>query len=256
MKQPWIGAVLATVLLSSNPAVAQQLNGGSVELTYSRFDTPYDAEADGFSPGDPEYDDYDGRRFDRRTLSGAVEVGFGRSFAVQGDLAFHNYGFSDLDGSSVILHGIYHINDVASFGVYTGREEVEGDGVDFYGIEGGLEFGRGEVEAFYATGEYEDTDGDIAGVMAAFSVRPSIRLTLETAYGDFGGGLELDRTAIGAEYDFGAITFSGQYGQGGGSIGGYSGEEAFLALGARYDFGAERGATFENRALGSLIPGS
>lgn len=227
------------ILATSAQAEYARVTGGSVELRYSSFDK-----------------EVAGETVDRSSVGGSVELGFNRNFAAQLDLFSHEYGASDLSGTSAALHGIYHLNGLTSLGLFAGQESIEDETVDFYGVEAGFEFARGDAEAYFMMGDYEGYEGNIYGVSGQYEIMRWLSLTAAVDIGDFDGGVVLERRMIGVEADLGNFALTADLGNGDAELDGLaSGSEGFLALGARFDFGAERGATFDPRGLGLLVPG-
>ncbi|MBJ3762082.1 porin [Maribius pontilimi] len=241
----WKYSGAACVLaMSTGMASAVEVTGGEVGLSYSRFFE--DVEIDG-----------DDEAVAKTSLSGQVEIGFNRNFALQADLAHHKFSASDEDGTTLTLHGILHYNDTLSFGAFIGRDSGDGDDLDFYGIEIGQEFERFDVEAYLSDGDIDDiSSGLIYGVSGRYVVNDALEVGLDFDAVDLDEGADLRRIGLVADYSFGPST--NVYGEIGtseleSSFG--SDSEEYVELGAKFMFGAERGATFDKRGFFSVLPG-
>jgi hypothetical protein len=232
-------ASLIAVGTMATPAVALEVSGGDVNLKYSTFiQKIFDTRLDAFS------------------IDGAIELGFNKNFAAQLDLAYYSFGATDTNGNNAVLHGIYHLNDDASFGAFYGQDDFEGFDTDFYGIEAGYEKGRFEVEGYISAGEESGIDGTVYGVYGAYDITNGFDLTGALEKADFDGGVSLARYEIGVRYNAAPSTaFTATIGSANGDVLGASGSESFVTVGAEFTIGAERGATFGRRGLLRLIPG-
>ncbi|PTV96403.1 outer membrane protein with beta-barrel domain [Rhodobacter aestuarii] len=229
-------AVLPVALvaaLCAHGAFAGDVTGAYVGLDYSRFN-----------------DDSAGT-LSKTSLKGSLEYGFTRDFSVQGDLAMMDFGLSNADASTLQLHGIYHASANASVGAFVGRDDVEGNGFNYLGLEGGFEQGKLEGEAYVGTADSDGINGSLLGLGVMYNTSDSFafgashdRLDVE--------GFDASRTQLEAEYHMDKVTLSAQIG----TIDiEDAGSEGYFGLGARVNFGAKRGTTFERRGLLEVIPG-
>lgn len=228
-------AVIGATFLFSNAALAGEISGGSIGLSYSSFTEDSD--------------------FSRIGVEGSIEYAFNRDFSVQGDLAFQNFGESDLDSTTFGAHGIYHVNDDTSLGAFFMREDVDdGDG-NFYGIEGGYETGQVEFEGYAGNFDGDGDNATILGISGRYEFSNALGLTGSFDQID-GDGVELSRYGVKLDRDVSpTLNLFVEVGSADVEAGGLSGSETFVGLGGKIVFGAERGATFEQRGLTRLIPG-
>lgn len=231
-----ISAVLGVTLPIASAAQAVEVTGGSVQLKYSAFE-----------------DDTD---LNRGNLEGSMEIGFAQSFSTQIDLGHNSFGETDIDGTNIGLHAIYHLNDSTSLGAFYTREDVEDADADIFGIEAGFETGAFEVEGFLGQLDAENEDETIFGFEGRYQLNSGLGLSL--GYEDVGSSstvnvatttLRIDRDVtsnLNLFAEIGSTSIDTNIGDA---------DETFVGIGGRYVFGAERGATFNQRGLLRIIPG-
>ena len=223
-------------LVISNSAQAFEFTGGSIDLNYSAFTEDND--------------------FATTALTGAVEFGFNRNFGVQFDLGTFAYDFVDESGTNAALHAIYHINETSSLGAFYGRDEIDGEGVDFYGVEIGQEFQDFGVEAYIGAGDDSGVSATVFGLTGLYEFDQGFGLGASWERMDFNGDLDLTRFAVKADFAVGSnVDLYAEFGSFSADGFGVSGSENFFGIGAKFNFGASRGATFEDRGMLKLIPG-
>ncbi|KIC19083.1 MULTISPECIES: hypothetical protein [unclassified Leisingera] len=233
MKRLFSAACAAAALAGSLQAA--EITGGSFDLSTSAF-----------------ADDTD---YARTAVGGAVELGFSRSFSTQLDLFYADFNLTDLEGANATLHGIAHVSSTTSLGLFYGIEETGRDEYDFYGIEAGHEFGFADAEFYLGEGD----DGAISGTIAGVAFRRDVNSQFTVGAGldhlDL-GNIELTRIAASAQYDVGkGAKFYGELGSLNAEAQNLSGNEAFVGIGLKWDFGANRGTTFGRRGLVNKLPG-
>lgn len=232
-------ATAAIAALLPVSAVAFEMTGATVGLSYSQLT--------------------EDSNLDRVDLGGSLEFGFSRDFGVQADLGFAQFGASDLDLTSIALHGIWHASEVSSLGFFLGRDDAEiGDddaSQSYLGIEVGYGEGGFDAEAYFAVADSDGGSGTAAGVALDWGLTPV-----------FGLGVTIDRLSS-DDADLTAFALRGSYdvtpqaeiyaevGTMDASAGGLSADSAFVGIGAEVNFGAARGATFDRRSLLGAIPG-
>lgn len=194
----------------------------------------------------------------RVDLGGSVGFGFSREIGMQADLGFARFGASDLDLTSIALHGIWHASDVSSLGLFIGRDSADAGGADasqsFLGIEVGYGAEGFAAEAHFAVADGDDGSGTAAGLVLDWGLTPVIGLGLTVDRLDTDGA-DLTALALRGRYDL--TPQAGLYAEVGtvdASAGGTSADSTFIGVGAEFDFGA-RGATFDRRSLLGAIPG-
>lgn len=235
MKTRLIALVGATLAMSQT-AQAVEVTGGSVGLSFSAF-----------------VDDTD---VSRLGAEGSIELGWNRTWATQLDLAFNHFDSSNADTRSLGVHTIYHLNEMTSFGVFYTIEKGDGDTVDILGLEAGHEFGNWDVEGYIGK-----ADSSGAGSANTFGITG--RTQLQNGFGFGAGyesvdidGIDIQRLSVTLDRDVSAQTnLFVEVGTARVSAGGLSDSEPFIGVGGTYRFGAERGATFGQRNVSSILPG-
>ena len=225
-------AIPAVVFIAmAHGAFAQSFTGG--ELTIDAY---------GFSDGDdPSAVNY----------SGALEYAINRNFSVSADLSIYDFSLFEDNINNAALHGIYHVNDVTSVGVFFGSEESNDDRASFFGLEGGYETAAVEVEAYFAVYD-DDGNSNVLGLDGAYQFNDNISAIGTFGYGDV-GDLDIRRYSAGAEYTFdnGPAVYAEL-----GRIDAGDVDSNFIGIGASIAFGAERGTTFDRRGIfETLNPG-
>jgi hypothetical protein len=213
--------VVATLLVAS-PAVAQQFTGGELGVEYNSL---LDA------------DDVDGTSY----FAGA-ELSFNREFAVAVDVS--NIEAVGENGNDVTLHGIYHLNDNASMGLFYSRDN---DDAAKIGIEGGIEFMGGDISAYVGQLQIDDETALVVGFSSDTPIYQNISVFTDfDIVGD--DSLAISTNEIGVEYAFdqGPEVYA-QFGRFNVEAGGVSADQDYVGIGARIKFGAARGTTFEAR---------
>ena len=222
----------------ASPALAVELTGGEFNIQYSRLD-------------DKIFD----TRLERLSFDGAVEIGFNRNFAAQIDAGFYDFGAIDESGSTLTLHGIYHVDENLSFGAFVGQDDLDVLESDFYGLEVGYESGAFEVEAYLGSADSEGEDANLFGIAASYSVNEGFDITGAYELADFDDG-SLDRFEVGVRYIASPqMALTASLGSADLEAFGSSGSDNFITVGMSFTFGAERGATFGRRGFLKLIPG-
>lgn len=222
-------------ILAGTGAHAQQVTGGSIELSYSAFNDDTDVN--------------------RTSLEGSIELGFNRNIAMQFDLGFHGFGAIDDNSTNFTVHGIYHANDRVSLGLFAGVEDFVGESESFLGLEAGVEASKFGGEIYLADFDVGTESVQLYGLHTELEVSESVSIGLDydRIDDDF---VTFDSLKLSADYSFGqgAAAFA-EIGSGEVGIGDLSASEAFFGLGLRFNFGADRGATFDRRSLGGVFPG-
>ncbi len=218
----------ASISVVATGAFAQQFSG---ELTIDVY---------AFSEGDS---------LTATNYSGALEYNINRNFAVAADLA--SYGFSVLNESvsNFTLHGIYHLNEQSSVGVFVGSEAIgDAAATGIVGIEAGYETGQIEVEGYLGT--YDNVSGTtIFGASGSYQFNDAISAIAEVGFADL-DTTDVNRFSVGAEYEFasGPSVYAEV-----GTIGSDIADSAFIGLGASVEFGADRGTTFNRRSIWEAV---
>ena len=81
-------------------------------------------------------------------LEGSVELGFSQSFGVQVDARLQSFNLASETSTAFALHGLFHLSQSTSAGIFLGTENFASDNNTFYGAEVGTELSRGDVEGY------------------------------------------------------------------------------------------------------------
>jgi len=224
-------AIMAAVLaVFAAPVVAQGITGGQLGIEYA-------APFDGTDLGGTSY-------------NAAIEYAITRQFSVSADFSSYSIEAFEENSSSLTLHGIFHMDDNASLGVFIGQDREGDSGGDarLYGLEGGTEFMGGEVSG-YAAFIDGASDGTMFGLDGAYGWRDGISFTGNASILNQDDS-NIRRVAIGGAYAMAeGPEFYGELGNLAAEDGSISSNQAFIGLGARINFGAQRGTTFKERSL-------
>ena len=214
----FIGAVLAL----TTPASAQQFTGGELGFEYNQL--------------------LDDGSFDGTNYYAGVEVGITRDFSFGLNLSQLDF---EADTSTATLHGIYHLNDTTSFGLFYSASEGDTSTV---GLEGGIEIWGGDIGGYLGQISVDEEDALIFGLdsnnpigNSAFSVFTDFDIVADD-------DVALSTNEIGLEYTInGGADVYIQYGRADLATGAGSGSTDYIGFGAQIQFGAERGTTFDVR---------
>jgi len=223
--------------MTGTSAMAAEITGGSIQLEYSAFTDETD--------------------FSRVGIEGSLELAFNRNFSVQADLGYQGFNETDLDSNVYGLHGIYHLDDVTSFGIYYTKDDTDIGDLDIVGVEVGHEVSNVEIEAYLAYADADVADGAFFGLSGRYEFENTVGIT-----GSFDrfdeGSIDANVLTVAVDYDV-TPNVNLFLKAGGGEIGidglGSTDFEGFVGVGAKIAFGNKRGATFEQRSLTRLIPG-
>jgi hypothetical protein len=194
--------------------------------------------------------------FARSSLEGSVELGFSKNIGVQVDAGLSNFDAISETSTAFAVHGIYHFNDSTSAGVFVGTEELASESNTFYGAEIGTEFTQGDVEGYFQFGEDSGVDVTVIGVSGSYQLNDTFALGASFDYVEFDGGVDLTRVGVRGDFAVGQQTdLYAEAGSLSADAFGLSDSEAFVGVGAEFNFGAERGATFGRRGFARLLPG-
>ncbi|MEX0368605.1 MAG: porin [Ruegeria sp.] len=239
MKNLIISGAVATGLIAG-AAHAVEVTGGYVELGYSSF-TDTDIGS-------------------RYNLNGAGELAFSRSFSLQLDAGTYRFNEIDESGTNVTLHGNFHASDNLSLGAFYGRDSIDGDDLDFYGVEAGFDAGQVDIEGYLGRHEVDGVsglDGNIFGLAMKSYATDQLELMANYDLVDnFGGLVDANVYSVGANYALSdnAEVF-GTLGAARLDAFGFSNTEAFVSFGVRMNLGNARGTTFDRRGVLDKLPG-
>lgn len=225
----------AALAFGATTAQAVEVTGGSVGLSYSAFADETDLNQWG--------------------LEGSMELGFNRNLSLQIDAAYRDFDFTNIDSTLLGLHGIYHMNEATSLGVFYTLEDIEGEEADIFGLEAGYEVQQWQFEGYIANVDTDLGDATLGGIKARYEMQEGFGLTGSYERSDDDTG-DLSRFAIRLDRDVSVNTnLFLEVGSAKAEAGGVKISEPFVGLGGEIAFGADRGTTFEQRGLTRLIPG-
>lgn len=194
--------------------------------------------------------------FAKTNLQGAVELGFGSQFGAQADLGL--YIFRDLGdtATSATLHGLYHVTDQTSLGMFYGQERLNGETANLTGFEVGQQSATFGGEAFIALGKQAGNTMQLMGIAGRYAVSDKFGLGASLQRADLDNDVDVTRLGIKADMALGQnATAFVELGNLAGGIDGASGSEGFVGIGADFKFGAKHGVTFGKRGLFEMLPG-
>lgn len=190
-------------------------------------------------------------------LEGSVEYGFSRNFSLQGDLGYNSFHDSDTHLTNATVHGIFHINPSTSLGGFVGVDSSNSNSSTVYGLEfGHAVSGQTGVEGYVAQNEDNGADLTQIGLSGRYEMTPQVGFGASLDYGNFDIKADVTRFAISADYAVADnLRLSAELGEVDAKAFGFGGSEAYVKLGAKITFGANRGTTFGTRSLSRLLPG-
>ncbi len=187
--------------------------------------------------------------FGSTAYSGALEFGITRQISVAVDLGFYGLQTLDLQADTATIHGIYQMNESVSLGAFYGRDQLGGADATVIGIEGGTEFAGVAVEGYFAKVDGTGDNATLLGVSGEYGFSDNI-----SGIGSFNvtdlGAANSNRLAIGGQYRIASgPELWAEIGTLKSDDGAVTADDTFLSIGARIEFGAERGTTFGRRSL-------
>ena len=233
MKQIFSLALAGTLCASAVQAF--EVTGGSISLGYSSF-----VGGDGAS------------EVNKVSLGSSLELGFSQHFSMQGDFALSKLGATELDFANFGLHGIGHLNENTSLGAFIGQDRLEGESLNYFGFEVGHQAGAFGTEAYVTFAEESGVSGTVVGIKGEYSVSDTAmigarfdNLNVE--------GFDASRFALTGEVvAMPGLSLTSEVGQ---ARIRSLGSESYFGVGVNVNFGAKRGATFDQRSIVDLLPG-
>ena len=218
-------------------AQAVEFNGAELGLRYSSF-----------------FDEAEDDSVATTTLDGSVEIGFGPSFAVQLDLARHDFSLLSDSGTTATLHAVYNVHNELALGAYYDNSDIE-DSIASFGVEGKYGFGDGFTEAYFQNDNEDNVKLRLLGVLAGWDMSDTVALTAAYDYvkvENFGNEADANIYTFGVRYNLVEnTTLTAELGLADGD----GDTEGFFGLGIEYNFGPNRGTTFDRRGLFHVFPG-
>ncbi len=226
---------VAIVLLAAPAALAQQVTGGSLMLSHSAF--------------------VDSSDLSKTSLQGSVELGFSRQLGLQADLGLSRLNLADENATNAVLHGIYHLSETTSVGLFLGMDRLAGSSETFVGLEMGTAAGATGFEGYIGAAESNGVSGTIIGLSTRYGINEQVGvgLSLDHLSVDV---LDATRYSLNADYAVtDNIVLFGEVGALRGEVMGLTGSEGYVKLGGEVKFGAKRGTTFGQRSILNILPG-
>lgn len=180
---------------------------------------------------------------------GAVQFGLPAGFGAAADLSYHNSDGLGLGGRNLTFHGFYEGLDLATVGLFYGRDSIDDGDAELVGLEAATTLMGGDIQG--ALGSY---DGDVgSGSLLSVDARYAFGGFAATGFaGAMSGDVDGSRIGLGAEYQLGAgPTLYGEVGRRSVDDDG----QTYLSLGARLAVGPNAGTTFESRSIFEILPG-
>lgn len=227
-------AAAAVLLAVATPVYAQGVTGGTLGV---EVNAPTDLS------------DFGGT-----TYFGGIEYAINKNFSVAADISSYRFDNLGTDASSATLHGIYHMNDLTSFGLFFGQDKNETETSKVMGVEAGTEFMGGTVEGYVGRANSDTSDATIIGADGFYDWSESIQFTGGAAIANFDLGSTRTVT-VGASYTISnGPDLYAEIGSVSVDDGTSTDSDTFIGLGARLNLGAERGTTFDQRSLFEILP--
>lgn len=211
----------AALIAAASPVFAQEFTGGELGFEYNQLTD--DGEIDGTN------------------YYAGAEVAFSRDFSIGLNVA--NLDFVGED-TRATLHGIYHLNDTSSVGLFVAGGDNDTTSV---GVEGGMELFGGDIGGYIGQISLDDESALAIGLSSNTPIGANF-----TFFTDFDivadEQVAVSTNEIGIEYNIaGGPDLFAQYGRIDLDTTGGDGSTDYFGVGARIEFGAERGTTFEAR---------
>ncbi|MFU8825229.1 hypothetical protein [Yoonia sp.] len=215
----------AAVTLAANAVQAQGFSGATLGIDYTK--SLENADLGGVN--------YYGQA--------EVEAVAGISFAL--DLTFYDFIIAGGDAQNVTGHAIYALDNQISVGAYFGRDWIDGDTINTYGVQGAYVYGAGIAQGYIGLGDGVYDDILLIGAAGNYGFGGGISAvgSLDRVGFDGGHGLSLE---VGGEYALmNGPTFTGVLGR----VSTDDNDELYIGIKARIDLGHQGGTTFDRRGF-------
>ena len=211
----------AAMIAAASPLMAQQFTGGELGFEYNQLLDDGDIDGTNYYAG--------------------AEMGFTRDVSVGVNIV--NLDFSGED-TRATLHGIYHLNEMSSVGLFVAGGDSD---TKSYGIEGGMELFGGDIGGYIGQISNDDDEALIVGLSSNTPIGAGF-----TFFTDFDivadDAVAVSTNEIGVEYTIaGGPDLFAQVGRIDLDTTAGDGSTDYIGVGARIEFGAARGTTFEGR---------
>ncbi|MFN3663528.1 hypothetical protein [Yoonia sp.] len=176
-----------------------------------------------------------------------VEAISGISFAL--DLSFYDFAIAGSDARNVTGHAIYALDSQIALGAYFGRDWIDDETINNYGVQGAYDYGFGVAQAYVGLGDGALDRLYAAGASGNYNFAGGISAigSVDGVSFDDGSGLTIE---IGGEYALaGGPVFSGVLGRNYLRNTGTDIDETYIGVKARIDLGYQNGTTFDRRSF-------
>ena len=216
-------------MLAANAAQAQGFSGATLGIDYTKsLDTSDLGGVNYYGQAEAE-------------VIGGVSLGL--------DLTFYDFLIAGGDAQNVTGHAIYALDNQIALGAYFGRDWIDGDRINTYGVQGAFDYGMGVAQGYIGLGDgaYDDIIAIGASGNYGFGGGISAIGSFDRVSFDGGDGSSLE---LGGEYALaGGPVFSGVLGRVSLRDSGQSTDQTYIGVKARIDMGFQGGTTFDRRGF-------
>jgi hypothetical protein len=230
-----VAAALGAAILVAGSAQAAEVTGTTLDLGYSTVSST---------------------NLSKLGFGAAIEVGITPGFALQFDIGAYDFEALNDNGYSLGAHAIVHVGPATSLGVFAALDNAAGTNEEFLGVEAAHEFALVEGQAYFAKGGSAGVDADVFGLGLSYGLTPQFGVTGSIDRAKLDNNATLTSYALGVTYaPVDSVSLYAEVGSLRASALGLAGNEGFVGVGAKFDLGSDRGATFDRRGIFEFIPG-
>lgn len=176
-----------------------------------------------------------------------VEAIAGIRFAL--DVSAYDFAIAGSDAQNVTGHAIYALDPQITLGAYFGRDWIDDDSIDTFGVQGAFDYGMGIAQGYVGLGDGAVADIVTIGASGNYDFGSGISAIAAFDRVGFDGGDGMSYE-IGGEYALsGGPVFSAVLGRASLDDNGSSIDETYIGIKARIDIGQQGGTTFERRSF-------
>lgn len=176
-----------------------------------------------------------------------VEAIAGIGFAL--DVSAYDFAIAGSDAQNVTGHAIYALDNQITLGAYFGRDWIDDDSIDSFGVQGAFDYGMGIAQGYVGLGDGAVADIVAIGASGNFDFGSGISAVAAFDRVGFEGGDGMSYE-IGGEYTLaGGPVLSGVLGRFSVDDGVTTRDETYIGVKARIDIGQRGGTTFDRRSF-------